>query len=746
MEIGNVGRIVQSPIDPSLLIFIGTKDVSWIIENCGEKITANILGRPISEWIFHPTERNWALVSADSICDDYSEKEPCRIVRELYVTQTLGNDWKLLGDYVQQFSWGVGNLEHIKMGIPKERILLTYLPGGRGNQKKTKNYSYKYDFVYSDNFFKSKFVGVRKGSKFFIKNDILYVAQVEDQESQIINLLRASLTQKKYVFEPIVTNQKNLKNHSFKFLDSSGSGIFLYINNFGKKINFGNVYSSDIEGKEFALSLKNNIQIFENDFEAIMGVNGLYLANVISGKYIKLYKQELLSSLQENSIGKETTKEIKTKKNSQLKYSNYAKTVITHNQGGDWKRLKAPERDSKGNSYNCSDHCNLHLYSYSSNKPRFYTIDNAVGLIIGNGNVGRYLDFTYQNVALFLSRDGGNNWYEIKKGTYVYEIGDHGGLIVIAQYNTKTKYISYTYDEGITWDELKISDDDIYINNILNDPSSSGQKFLVYGNKKNNDGEIEGILIALDFSTLYVRKCSYSDYETWSPRSSTQKDMSQFCIMGESITYQRRKRNSKCVNGENFVTSLNKKICECTEDDYQCDIGFQRNEPGDPCTPIEKKTQDEMYKPPENCKGYYTISKGYRIIPGNKCSGLDKYKPIKIQCPYNKFAYFFKIIIILGIIGVVVYGVYYINTYTNIEFKEIWDVIVSLIPNIDLSFGGDKRSYLSTDDYDDDKDYGFDQEQNVKKKKKKSGKKKTMKSGEVPIDTQTNLSNNISVL
>ena len=32
-------------------------------------------------------------------------------------------------------------------------------------------------------------------------------------------------------------------------------------------------------------------------------------------------------------------------------------------------------------------------------------------LIIGNGNVGRYIDYKYTNVGLFLSRDGGITWY-----------------------------------------------------------------------------------------------------------------------------------------------------------------------------------------------------------------------------------------------------------------------------------------------------------------------------------------------
>ena len=31
-----------------------------------------------------------------------------------------------------------------------------------------------------------------------------------------------------------------------------------------------------------------------------------------------------------------------------------------------------------------------------------------------------------------MSRDGGLTWYEIAKNSHIYEIGDHGGVIVMA--------------------------------------------------------------------------------------------------------------------------------------------------------------------------------------------------------------------------------------------------------------------------------------------------------------------------
>ena len=37
--------------------------------------------------------------------------------------------------------------------------------------------------------------------------------------------------------------------------------------------------------------------------------------------------------------------------------------------------------------------------------------------------------------------------------------------------------------------------------------------------------------------------------------------------------------------------------------------------------------------PPKICFSYYTISKGYRKVPGNQCVGGVKYDPIIIPCP-----------------------------------------------------------------------------------------------------------------
>ncbi|MCQ2817742.1 MAG: hypothetical protein MJ252_10800 [archaeon] len=730
-KIGKVTTMLHSPVDKSLIVFLGNEGFSWYIEGCGENIRALFQGRPINEYIFHPTERNWGLASAYSLCEDYVG-EPCRIVKELYVTQNLGDDWKILGDYINQFAWGILNENMIKAGIPKERIIVTYQPKGRGHQKEDKKWNYKIDLVYSDDFFQTKIVGNRKGNRFLLTDKYLYVSQLVDQETQEVQLLHSSATNKVYEFTPIITNQEKFKQHSFSFLVTKEDVVFLYINNYGEGIKYGNVYSSGDQGKYFSLSLKHNLQVYENenDFENVKSTEGVFLANAVSSRYMREIQGQIQNAANKAMDNKKSS-------NEKLNIKNNIKTMITMNKGGDWRRLKAPAEDSNGKEYDCGENCYLHLYGYSSEIPQFYSVDSAPGLIIGNGMVGRYLDFTYKNVALFLTRNGGLSWFEIKKGTYIYEIGDHGGLIVIAPFEKATDTISYSYDEGITWTDLEISDVKFRITNILIEPSASAQNFLVYG-FIDKEGYKKGITIAVDFSSLQMPVCKKSDYEIWTPKSSNNVNE---CLLGRKISYSRRKRESQCLNGEGFERKVTVELCACTEDDYQCDIGYHRVEPGDPCTPIRKGDTLTSNKPPENCVGYYTISRGYRKVAGDYCKGGEKYDPIKIACPYSLFGFLFKGLVYIIIICLLILLIYvvFINKAWNIKdyFSGFGDFLRYKIP----------ESYLNIDNVDEDNTlFGneditakpLDEEEKKTEDKKEEEKKEEISSDdEIPVINST---------
>jgi len=101
--------------------------------------------------------------------------------------------------------------------------------------------------------------------------------------------------------------------------------------------------------------------------------------------------------------------------------------------------------------------------------------------VLATGNLGRRLTSNDSPKNLYISRDGGLTWKSTKPGSYIYEIGDHGALIVIAKKNQPTTDIEFSWDEGLTWETLKISEKSMFIENIIIEPNSVSQQFIVYG-------------------------------------------------------------------------------------------------------------------------------------------------------------------------------------------------------------------------------------------------------------------------
>ena len=290
-EIGKVSRIISSPVDKNILIFLGTHGINWISTDCGKNdIKALNHGRKIQEYVFHPTERTWGLASAFTLCKDFKNGEPCKNIKELFVTKDLGETWEILSSYVDQFSWyiiiyfrGILSDEFIKAGVPKERILLTYQPRGRGDQI-IGGLNYKIDFVMSDDFLKSIKVLVFKGNKFLLCKHYLFVAQVHDQETQETKLLVSNSNSNNYDFIEIDLSFNKFKEHSYIFLDTSENTVFLHVNHFGTMSTYGHIYISDFNGVKYSRSLDYNLRVKDqSEFDKVLHVNE------ISSKVLMVY-------------------------------------------------------------------------------------------------------------------------------------------------------------------------------------------------------------------------------------------------------------------------------------------------------------------------------------------------------------------------------------------------------------------------------------------------------------------------
>jgi len=532
---------------------------------------------------------------------------------------------------------------------------------------------------------------MHKGNKFLLTKSYLFIAQVLDQEDQEVMLMVANPKDKNYNFQPIELSQNSFKEHSYTFLDTSENSVFIHVNHFGEKSQTGHIYTSDAEGQKFSLSLHHNLRVNEGqcDFDKLNGLEGIYMANVVNKEWMK-EAEDMIQTEEAESDGMTEETDVnnqnKQKTNKSDTMKDFINSLITFNKGGNWHLIKAPERDFEGKRYDCGEECNLHFHGFSSANPPFYSVESAAGIVIANGNVGQYLSYNEEEINTFLSRDGGYNWFEIKKGSHIYEIGDHGALIVIAEEDRPTNNIYYTWDEGLTWNELNISKDKIFIRNIIIEPTSTSQRFIVYGQTQNKKGVKKGVVVAVDFSSLHEPQCrnpnepgtANSDYETWSPNDGR---LGHECLLGKKVMYVRRKREAECFNGETLEKNNIVEFCDCTEDDYECEVGWLRDGPGLPCNSIEKMKQErkrekeakkkgvdvealnhimpsEILTPPEKCNGYFTVSKGYRKVPGDVCVNGVKFDPIMVPCPYSGFfsslGYLFFFILVLVLLGLVI--------------------------------------------------------------------------------------------
>lgn len=164
------------------------------------------------------------------------------------------------------------------------------------------------------------------------------------------------------------------------------------------------------------------------------------------------------------------------------------------------------------------------MYSHWGVFSPAYSTQTAIGIILATGNLGKKLTPEDGQKNLYISRDGGSRWRSVKPGNWIYEIGDHGAILVVAKKNEPTTEVEFSWDEGETWFVLKVTDEPIYVNNIVIDPNSLSLQFMVYGVKsiEKDSGEF---LVYLDFSTLHMTQCQGvdkagepdSDFELWTP-------------------------------------------------------------------------------------------------------------------------------------------------------------------------------------------------------------------------------------
>ncbi|QIW97150.1 hypothetical protein AMS68_002668 [Peltaster fructicola] len=333
------------------------------------------------------------------------------------------------------------------------------------------------------------------------------------------------------------------------------------------------------------------------DFEKVANIPGIVLVNKVSNA------EDVLD-------GEEVEKKMVTE--------------ISFDDGRTWHSLKQG-RD------------NLHLHSVTDqrNIGRVFS-SPAPGIVMGNGNTGKYLKGHLKDSDTFVSADAGLTWFHALDGPHMYEMGGSGTILVAisSTVDKATDEIKWSTDYGRNWTTTKL-ENKVRVTALTTTPDSTSLKFIVTAAKAKEDREGAYEIIALDFSKLDLNKCSKDDFEDWPAR--VDEDGNPACLMGHTRIFRRRKADAECIIDDEFHDiEPELENCKCKDEDYECDFGFV-SRPGTnsttECHPVEPlvapkgacQDDDDTYEGPS----------GYRLIPGNTCEqrgGIIKDKPVERKC------------------------------------------------------------------------------------------------------------------
>ncbi|OQO04227.1 hypothetical protein B0A48_10838 [Cryoendolithus antarcticus] len=535
---------------------------------------------------FHPKADNedWLIWTGGEDCGHFGAD--CKTIS--HVTTRNGLDWKPLLEGVRkcQFVWREDRPDSDK---------LVYC-----EQYDHKDPEQPLNLLSSSDWFETNKKLKRDVISFATMAEYIVVA-VRDEDKKSLKV-DTSIDGIEFADAQFPSNFKVPHQQAYTVLDSSTHAVFLHVtvnNKDGSE--YGSIIKSNSNGTSYVLSIG---QVNRNgagyvDFEKMQGLEGVAVVNVVANA--------------KEADGGSAKK---------------LKTMITHNDGAEWAYIRRP-KDPKGTKVDwCkgdSDKCSLHIHGYTErDDPRdTFSSPSAVGLMLGIGNVGEFLGYK-KDADTFITRDGGINWNMVNTGTWMWEYGDQGSIIVIVKKGEPVKEVQYTLDEGITWIPFQFSKDPMVVDDISTVPSDTSRNFLLWGKVK---GDLT--TINLDFSGLEERskQCVLSeqdpeadDYYLWMPSHPLSEDN---CLFGHVAQYHRKLADHNCYNGRSIehLHTIGQN-CTCSRQDFECDYNFER-QPDNTCRLVEGLSPPDpqaMCAKDKSIVEYYDTT-GYRRIPLTTCAG-----------------------------------------------------------------------------------------------------------------------------
>lgn len=299
--------------------------------------------------------------------------------------------------------------------------------------------------------------------------------------------------------------------------------------------------------------------------------------------------------------------------------ANYLRTQISLTGGSSWQFLAPPANYRFGQCNTCPPgsevpRCSLHLhgptswYAPEGPHPNFYSLPTAPGLIIATGNVGPHLDQSPDGDCTWMSRDGGLSWEDIADNTAIYEIGNHGGIVVIAAHRSEgpTDTVKFSLDQGACFHTVKLPEP-LLVENIRISPGGTSTVFVVHGLaclKTEMHPQCgfaggsapPGKMYSIDVKDILGGDWKECDTSTGSKDYVTQEVPSEgACLLGAKRITRQRNRDSFCANPLGWEPGLEiKESCQCGVKDVECEFGYEKNATSGACIEIKDLKPDDV--------------------------------------------------------------------------------------------------------------------------------------------------------
>uniref|UniRef100_A0A8C6TN56 Sortilin related VPS10 domain containing receptor 3 n=1 Tax=Neogobius melanostomus TaxID=47308 RepID=A0A8C6TN56_9GOBI len=517
--------------------------------------------------LFHHTKEDWALA--------YSHDQ------KLYSSVDFGRKWQLVHEHVtpSRFYWSV-------LGLDKESDLVhmeAHTPDGNVQYVTCRA------LLCSEPNREYPFPGYVDINSLIVQDDYIFIqVPTSGRATYYVSYKREQFIQIKL---PKYSLPKDLH-----IVSTDEKQVFAAVQEWNQNDTY-NLYLSDTRGIYFTLALENvkttrglggnqNLDLYE-----VAGIKGMLIAN--------------------------------------KRQDNQVKTCITYNKGRDWRLLQAPSSDLDGNDIHCIlPFCSLHLQLQMSENPylsgAISTKSSAPGIIVATGNIGPEL--SYNNVGMFISSDAGNSWRQIFEEEHnVWFLDKGGALVAVKQPTVPTRNLWISFDEGRQWTQHSFSSVPLFVDGVLVDAGADNQIMTFFGHFSHRS---EWQLIKIDYKSIFSRKCTEEDYQTWHLHNQGEP-----CVMGQKQIYMKRRPGNYCMLGKDYSRILSAESCICRAHDFECDYGYERRGDGN-CRPafwFNPSTVSGSCSHGQN----YLNSTGYRKVVLNNCTkGVkEMYTARKQQCP-----------------------------------------------------------------------------------------------------------------